>query len=127
MSGTLAVVTVYRGREGMSAGYSAGEAAEMAEAVAELGGWDRPVAIRDLRPELEARFPLGTRVWLGEAVYWRRGQAGTVTAGEPENFSRWQPAPGPVPWFIGPDGACVHVLLGDGYGSWWPARWLETR
>lgn len=127
MSGTLAVVTVWRGREVAGCGYDQAEADEMATAVAELGGWDSGPVIRDLLPELEQRFPLGARVWLGHRVHWRRGQAGTVAAGEPESFASWRPAFGPVPWFIGCDGAYVFVELDDGYASWWSAKWLETR
>lgn len=126
MSGTLAVVTVWRGREVVSAGYDQAEAVGMAAAVAELGGWESWPAIRDLLPGLEQRFPLGAPVWLGKPVYWRRGQAGTVTAGQLESFASW-PEHGPSPWFIGTDGAYVHVLLDDGYASWWHASWLETR
>lgn len=127
MSGTLAVVTVYRGRDLLSAGYDENEAAEMAEAVAELGGWDSPPVVRDLLPDLERRFQPGTRVWLGQRVYWRRGQPGTVAAGEPESFACWTPQPGLAPWFIGADGAYVYVVLDDGYASWWRSTWLDTR
>lgn len=126
MSGTLAVVTVYKGREVLSAGYDQAEAEWIADSVADLGGWDSGPVIRDLLPDLEARFPVGTLVWLGKRVHWRRGQAGTVTAGEPESFAKW-PERGPSPWFVSTDGASVHVLLDDGYASWWPASWLETR
>jgi hypothetical protein len=126
MSGTLAVVTVYRGRECVSGGFDQAEAENMAAAVAELGGWEQGPDIRDLLPGLEAFFPLGADVWLGKPVYWRRGQHGTVTAGEPLEFARWSPG-NPAPWFIGTDGADVFVTLDDGYASWWPAKWLDTR
>jgi hypothetical protein len=126
MSGTLAVVTVYRGRECVSAGYDLDEAESLAEAAAEMGGWEQGPVIRDLLPELEERFPLGGQVRLGRPVYWRRGQHGTVTAGEPASYARWSPG-NPAPWFIGTDGADVFVTLDDGYASWWPAKWLETR
>lgn len=129
MSGTLAVVTVWRGRESMSAGYDQGEAEELREVlIAELGatGWDGPPEIRDLLPDLEARFQPGTCVWLGQRVYWRKGHHGTVAAGSPAGYARWCPSD-PSPWFIGSDGAEVFVELDDGYASWWPSTWLETR
>jgi hypothetical protein len=90
-----------------------------------LGG--SPFTVTDLLPELEQRFQPGTRVWLGQRVHWRRGQAGVVSAGEPESFALWQPEAGQVPWFIGQGGAHVFVTLDDGYASWWSAGWLETR
>lgn len=123
MSGTLAVVTVYRGREGLTAGLSADEAAEMTIAINELGGWDKPLETRDLLPELEQRFPPGKRVMFGPVVHWRPGQGGVVTAGEPESCASW-PEHGLSPWFIGSDGAYVHVRLDDGCESWWRSTWL---
>lgn len=127
MSGTLAVVTVYQGREMVSSGFDQAEAAELAEAIAELDGWDSGPDIVNLLPDLEARFPAGTPVWLSQRVYWRKGQPGTVAEGVPLSFARWAPRPGPVPWFIGGDGPSVFVALDDGYASWWPAKWLELR
>lgn len=129
MSGTLAIVTVWRGHESMSAGYDLAEAEEWRGVlVTELGarGWDGPPEIRDLLPDLEERFQPGTDVWLGKRVYWRKGQHGTVAAGEPESHAKWFPS-NPSPWFISQDGASVWVVLDDGYASWWPARWLDTR
>jgi hypothetical protein len=126
MSGTYAIVRV--GGRGMDAGHSKEEAERWA---AELPGLleepDAVFTVTDLLPELEQRFPEGGAVWLGKAVHWRRGQHGTVAVGKPESFSRWAPRPGLVPWFIGQSGAEVFVVLDDGYASWWPARWLETR
>jgi hypothetical protein len=126
VSGTLAVVTLWGGHESVSAGFDADEAQHLAEAVAELGGWDKPPEVRDMLPDLEARFPVGTAVWLGKSVYWRRGQRGVVAAGEPESYARW-PERGPSPWFLSADGAEVYVVLDDGYASWWRSTWLETR
>jgi hypothetical protein len=129
MSGTFAVVTAYRGHASTTAGLARGDAERW---VAELPGLldyelDKPPEVLDLLPELEARFPAGGAVWLGPRVHWRPGQPGTVAAGEPESFARWSPQAGPVPWFIGTGGAYVFAALDDGYASWWPARWLETR
>jgi len=123
MSGTLAVVTVYRGREVVSAGFDEAEAAEMAGAIAELGGWDAGPEIRDLLPGLEATFPAGRRVMLGKPVHWRPGQGGVVAPGELESFARW-PERSPSPWLLSADGASVHVVLDDGCASWWPSAWL---
>jgi len=124
MSGTYALSRP--GQRGMDAGFTKEEAGRLAvEFEQELGG--PPFTVTDLLPELEQRFQPGTRVWLGQKVYWRRGQAGTVSVGEAESFAKWQPAPGLVPWFIGQDGAYVFVTLDDGYASWWSAGWLETR
>jgi hypothetical protein len=110
----------------MSAGFTREEAASFAAELDELLP-GLPFEVCDLLPELEQRFPFGTQVWLGPRVYWRRGQPGVVAAGEPESFVKWQPTPGLVPWFIGNDGPYVFVALDDGYASWWPAGWLETR
>ena len=126
MSGTLAVVTGYQGRTCTSAGLDAAEAAGLAAAIAELGGWDSGPVIIDALPDLQERFPLSRPVWLGKPVHWRRGQRGVVAAGEPESFARW-PEHGPTPWFLSADGASVYVALDDGYTSWWPAAWLEVR
>jgi hypothetical protein len=124
MSGTYAVVTMDGDREHLDAGYSKADAERFAYELPELLGISAEV--RDLLPGLEARFPVGGKVWLSQRVRWRRGQAGTVTVGEPDDYARW-PEHGPSPWFLGSGGAVVHVLLGDGYESWWPAHWLETR
>lgn len=124
MSGTYAITRP--GQRGMTAGLSAAEAESLAADLLEcLPG--PAFTMHDLLPELEQRFPEGAAVWLGPRVYWRRGQRGTVGAGEPESFAEWQPRPGLVPWFIGSDGAEVFVRLDDGCASWWPATWLETR
>lgn len=123
MSGTLAVVITYRGHECLSAGYDAGEARDLAEAIAELGGWDSGPEIRDLLPGLRERFPVGRRVMLGKRVYWRPGQGGVVAAGEPESYARW-PESGLSPWARDSSGAEVFVVLDDGCASWWRARWL---
>jgi hypothetical protein len=123
VSGTLAVVTVWRGREGLSGGFDQAEAASMLTAIAELGGWDKPPEIRDLLPDLQQRFPLGRRVMLGPRAHWRPGQGGVVTAGEPESYACW-PERGLSPWFICTDAAEVHVRLDDGYESWWRSTWL---
>jgi hypothetical protein len=123
MSGTLAVVTVYRGRECVSAGLDEAEAAEMARAIAGLVGWEAGPEIRDLLPGLEAAFPVGRRVMLGPRVHWRPGQGGVVAPGELESFARW-PEYGPSPWLLGTDGAYVYVVLDDGYASWWRSTWL---
>jgi hypothetical protein len=126
MSGTLGIRTKHRRHVSVSGGFDQGEAEDLAAAIAELGGWEEGPTIVDLLPELEERFLPGTPVWLGHRVYWRRGQRGTVTAGTPAEYSRW--SLGDLsPWFIGGDGAEVFVTLDDGYASWWPARWLETR
>jgi hypothetical protein len=110
----------------MMAGFTREEAESCCTELAELApGLSFPVT--DLLPELEQRFPAGTAVWLGQQVYWCRGQRGTVAEGEPESFAKWVPRPGPVPWLVGTDGASVYVVLDDGYASWWPASWLETR
>jgi hypothetical protein len=123
MSGTLAVVTVYRGHECVSAGFSEAEAADMAGAIAELGGWEAGPEVRDLLPGLEATFPVGCRVMFGRQVHWRPGQGGVVNPGELDSFARW-PESGPSPWLLGADGAYVHVVLDDGYASWWRSTWL---
>jgi hypothetical protein len=127
MSGTWAVRRAGDGPR-MTAGFTEEEATRHA---AELPGLlddpDASFTVTDLLPELEQRFPEGGSVWLGKVVYWRRGQQGTVALGEPASYSRWAPRPGPVPWFIGTDGAEVFVALDDGHASWWPARWLDTR
>jgi hypothetical protein len=123
MSGTYAVS---RAGEGMTAGFTQEEAERFAAELDELFPGP-PFAVIDLLPELERRFPEGAAVWLGPRVHWRRGQAGTVSEGEAESYARWQPQPGPVPWFISRDGASVHVILDDGSASWWPSGWLETR
>lgn len=125
MSGTLAVLTRYRGYQCTSAGFDAAEAADMLEAITELGGWDEPPFTCDLLPDLEQRFPLGARVMLGPVVHWRPGQGGIVTVGEPESFARW-PEHGLSPWFFSADGAHVHVRLDDGCESWWRDTWLVT-
>jgi hypothetical protein len=126
MSGTWAVTRP--GERGMTAGYAEDEARRYA---AELPGLLEDLSLSftatDLLPELERRFPVGGTVWLGKPVYWRRGQRGTVAAGVPDLCVKWQPEPGPVPWFIGTGGAYVHVVLDDGTASWWPSRWLDTR
>lgn len=126
MSGTLAVVTVHKGHQMMGAGYDQAEAEWIAGEIAKLGGWDEGPVIRDLLPHLEAFFPVGTDVWLGKRVYWRRGQHGKVAVGEPDSLAKWSPSD-PAPWYIGQDGASVYVALDDGYASWWPSRWLDTR
>lgn len=127
MSGTWAV-TRLGDEPRMTAGFTKKEAAKLA---AELPGLlNDPAAsftVRDLLPELEQRFPVGTAVWLGQRVYWRRGQRGVVAKGKPERFAKWVPRPGRVPWFISISGASVYVALDDGCASWWPASWLETR
>lgn len=124
MSGTYALTRL--GVPGMTAGFTQEEAVRLAaEFLAELPG--APFETCDLLPELERRFPVGAAVWLGPRVHWRRGQAGTVAEGEPQSIARWVPGPGLVPWFVSRDGASVYVLLDDGYASWWPAGWLETR
>jgi hypothetical protein len=125
--GTWAVITLIGGREHTSGGYGEAGAAEMAHVTlpAELGIDD--AFTRDLLPGLEAKFPPGAPVWLGTPVHWRLGQHGIVTPGVPERHACWLPDGDLVPWFISTDGASVHVLLDDGYESWWPACWLETR
>jgi hypothetical protein len=123
-AGTWAVITMDGDREHVSGGFDEAGAAEMARDITEQLGvhaWTR-----DLLPGLEAQFPEGTRVWLGERVHWRPGQAGYVVPGEPESYAKW-PEAGPTPWFLSNDGASVCVRLDDGMTSWWPARWLETR
>lgn len=126
MNGTYAVTR--SGERRGSAGYTKEEAEQWA---AELPGLlEEPGAsftVTDLLPELEQRFPVGGAVWLGEPVHWRRGQHGTVGTGEPDCRVMWQPRPDPVPWFVSTDGASVFVVLDDGYASWWPAQWLDTR
>jgi hypothetical protein len=126
MSGTYAV-TRAGDHGGTIAGFTEEEAAGYAAELERLLRPGPPFMVRDLLPELERRFPGGGSVWLGRQAYWRKGQRGTVAAGEPESFARWTPAAGPVPWFIGTGGASVFVRLDDGYASWWPAGWLETR
>jgi hypothetical protein len=123
VSGTLAVVTVYCGREVVSAGFDEVEAAGMVGAIAELGGWDADPEVRDLLPGLEATFPAGRRVMLGPRVHWRPGQGGVVASGELESYARW-PERGPSPWFLDSSGASVYVVLDDGYASWWRSTWL---
>jgi hypothetical protein len=119
------VVTLNGDREHADAGYSKADAESWTDVLRdELG--ITGAEVRDLLPGLQARFPVGGKVWLSQRVHWRPGQAGTVTEGEPESYARW-PERGPSPWFLSGDGASVHVLLDDGYESWWPARWLETR
>ena len=131
MSGTWAVLEAREGSR-LSGRMTAGLTREDAERYAAelprvLEDFSLSFTARDLLPDLEARFQPGTPVWLGPRVHWAKGQRGTVAAGKPESFSQWQPYPGLVPWFIGTDGAEVFVTLGDGYASWWPAGWLETR
>lgn len=112
----------------MSAGFTRAEAERWAAELPGLLG--EPAAdftTADLLPGLERRFQPGTPAWLGKRVYWRKGERGTVAAGIPESFARWAPRAGPVPWFIGSGGPYVYVALDDGYASWWPANWLETR
>jgi hypothetical protein len=126
MSGTYAVSRP--GEPGMTAGFTEEEAARLAAELPQLLNAPHLLfTVTDLLPELERRFPEGGPVWLGQRVHWRKGQRGTVASGEPESFSRWQPRPGLVPWFIAAGGASVFVVLDDGYASWWPAGWLETR
>jgi hypothetical protein len=124
VSGTCAIVQL--GERGMQAGLTRAEAESFAVELRQEFP-DAVFTVTDLLPELEQLFPVGTRVWLGPRVTWRRGQSGTVTAGEPPSFVRWQPATGPVPWVVGLSGAYVSVALDDGCVSWWPSRWLETR
>jgi hypothetical protein len=131
MSGTWAVLDT---REGprlsgrMTAGYTQAEAEQWAaELPGLLGDPAASFTTADLLPGLERRFQPGTAVWLGTRVYWRRGQRGTVTAGEPESYAKWAPQDGILPWFVGSGGAEVFVALDDGYASWWPAGWLDTR
>jgi hypothetical protein len=122
---------VVRGMDGCSgtAGFTEADAVKWAaELPAALEDLSLSFTVHDLLPDLEQRFPVGGAVWLGKPVYWRRGQRGTVALGEPDCRVMWQPEPGLVPWFIGIDGASVYVALDDdGYASWWPARWLDTR
>jgi hypothetical protein len=125
VNGTYALTR--RGERGMTAGLTREDAERRAVEYADLLPGP-PFEVVDLLPELELRFPVGASVWLGPCVHWRRGQAGTVAAGEPGSCVRWQPGPGPVPWFIGLDGPSVYVRLADGSSeSWWPSGWLETR
>lgn len=127
MSGGTWVVRGMDGRSG-TAGFTEAEAVKYAaELPAALEDTSLTFTVTDLLPELEQRFPAGGAVWLGPPVHWRRDQHGTVGLGEPASYARWVPRPGPVPWFISCDGAEVFVVLDDGYASWWPARWLETR
>lgn len=126
MSGTLAVVTVYQGRAMTSAGFDQAEADDLAGAIAELGGWDSGPTVVDALPDLQERFPAGRQVMLGRRVHWRRGQPGIVAEAKPESFARW-PESSLSPWFLGEGGAYVFVVLDDGYASWWPTSWLETR
>lgn len=97
---------------------------ELAEVLPEARKADpSPVVTADGLAELRERLPVGTRVRCDR--YWQRGHGTVVETSDLPNYPHW-PTSGPTAWMLSHADTAVCVRFdGDGYSSWWSAKWIE--